>query len=299
MNQSTQGLLLRAMPVLFVLLWSTGFIGAKYGLPYAEPWTFLAIRFVASVAVLLVIVRLVGAAWPRDLRLWGHVAVTGVLVHAIYLGGVFYSIYRGMPAGVAALIVGLQPLVTALLARPWLGERIAAVQWLGIGLGLIGIVLVLGDKIDTSADALFAGFGPEAILLALVALLAISVGTIYQKRHCSGIDLLTGTCIQFVAAAAVTTVAAFLFETREVQWVPQFVFALTWLVLGLSVAAILLLMAMIRRGEASRVASLFYLVPPVTAVEAWILFGERLGLVAIVGIGLAVLGVALAARYRA
>ena len=286
------------MPVLFVLLWSTGFIGAKYGLPYAEPFTFLTIRFVFTLAVLMVIVRAMGARWPRSPRLWGHVAVSGLLVHAAYLGGVFYGIYLGMPAGLTALLVGLQPLLTAVIARSWLGESITATQWGGILLGLVGITLVLGDKLDPDPATLFAGFGATAVIPVLIALSGIAVGTLYQKRFCTGMDLLTGTSIQYMAATTVLGIGALLFETREVDWTPTFVLALGWLVFGLSLAAILLLMALIRRGAASRVASLFYLVPPVTALEAWVLFGERLGPVAIVGIGVTVLGVALAVRNR-
>ncbi len=291
-------MMVRAMPVVFVLLWSTGFIGAKFGLDYAEPFTFLTLRFLGTLLVLLLIIQLLGATWPRSPLLWLHVAVSGSLVQAAYLGGVFYSIYSGMPAGLAALLVGLHPLLTALIARPWLGERISPVRWLGIGLGLVGITLVLTDKLDADAAVLFAGFGLEAVAMAFVALFAISVGTLYQKRFCGGIDLLTGTFIQFLAASALLGVAALLLETREVDWTPAFILTLGWLILGLSVAAILLLMALIRRGEASRVASLFYLVPPVTALEAWLLFGERLGVGAVIGVGISVLGVALAVRAR-
>lgn len=288
----------RIMPVLFVLLWSTGFIGAKYGLPHAEPFTFLTLRFAATMVVLLLIIRMFGATWPNSGMLWGHVAVTGILVQAVYLGGVFYSIHHGMPAGIAALIVGLQPLITAVVAHSWLDERIDRWQWLGILLGLAGITLVLSDKLDLDGTLLSSGFGPHAMLMAIIALLAITLGTLYQKRFCTGINLLTGTFIQFLAATMLLGIGALLFETRHIEWTPTFILALTWLVFGLSVAAILLLMALIRRGAASRVASLFYLVPPVTAVEAWILFDERLSVTAIVGIGVAVFGVALTVRYR-
>lgn len=294
MNAHARGLWIKAMPVLFVLLWSTGFIGAKFGLPYAEPFSFLFVRFVCTLAVLYLIIRLMRERWPSRLALWGHIAVAGMLVHGAYLGGVFSAINLGMPAGVAALIVGLQPLVTALLARPWLGERLTGRQWLGIGLGLVGIVLVLGENLDTADPSqLFSGFGLGALAFAVIALVGISVGTIYQKRNCTEMPLTTGTFIQFLGAATVLGVAALLFETREIEWTLTFSLTLLWLIFGLSIAAILLLMALIRRGEASRVASLFYLVPPVTAVEAWILFGERLGPLALIGIGVAVAGVAL------
>ncbi|WP_290637784.1 DMT family transporter [Aquisalimonas sp.] len=296
-SAATQGLWIRAMPILFVLLWSTGFIGARFGLPYAEPFTFLTIRFLCTLVVLYLIIRVMREVWPRTLKAWLHIGVAGVLVHAAYLGGVFSAIDQGMPAGVTALIVGLQPLVTAALARSWLGERINRNQWIGIILGLAGITLVLGEQLDLADPAtLFTGFGSVALLAAALALLGISIGTLYQKRYCTEMPLTTGTFIQFVGASLVLGLAALVFETREIEWTLTFVLTLGWLIFGLSIAAILLLMALIRRGEASRVASLFYLVPPVTAVEAWILFGERLGPMALTGIAVAVFGVAMAVR---
>ncbi|MCH8529274.1 MAG: DMT family transporter [Saccharospirillum sp.] len=292
---SAHHLWLKLTPVLFVLLWSTGFIGAKFGLPYAEPFTFLFVRFACVLVLLYLLIRLLGERWPSGSLLWFHIAVVGVLVHGVYLGAVFTAIGLGMPAGITALIVGLQPLITAGLARLWLGERIQRRQWLGILLGLVGITLVMSEQLDLgSPGGLFTGFGWAAVLSAFSALLGISVGTLYQKRHCTGMPLVTGTFIQYLGASLMLGVAALLFETREIQWNPVFVLALLWLIFGLSIAAILLLMTMIRRGEASRVASLFYLVPPVTAIEAWILFGERLGIVALIGIAVAVVGVALA-----
>jgi drug/metabolite transporter (DMT)-like permease len=287
--------LLAAMPVVFVLLWSTGFIGAKYGLPYAEPFTFLAIRALCTLALMLLLVRVMRASWPTRPRLWLHLGVSGLLVHGCYLGGVFYAIDLGMPAGLAALLVGLQPLLTAAVAHGLLGEAVSRRQWWGIGIGLLGIVLVLSDKL-APGPALFGGFGAAAIVAALVALCGISFGTLYQKRWCGGVDLLTGTTIQYLGMLVVLVPGALLFETREVVWAVPLVLSLAWLVMGLSIAAILLLMALIERGAASRVASLFYLVPPVTAVQAWVLFDERLGLLAVVGIVVTVLGVALAIR---
>jgi len=292
-----RNLWLKATPILFVLLWSTGFIGAKYGLPYAEPYTFLFIRFVGVLIVLFALILLLGERWPKEPLLWLHIGIAGMLVHGLYLGAVFTAIDLGMPAGVTALIVGLQPLVTTTLARFWLSEHISRRQWIGILLGLVGIVLVMTEQVDLdSPGQLFTGFGWAAILSAFSALLGISIGTLFQKRYCTGMPLVTGTFIQYLGASLVLGAGALLFETREINWTPTFAFALLWLIFGLSIAAILLLMTMIRRGEASRVASLFYLVPPVTAVEAWILFGERLGVVALIGIALAVAGVALSVR---
>lgn len=296
-SASTRELWIQAMPVLFVLLWSTGFIGARFGLPYAEPFTFLSVRFLFTLVVLYGIILAMRERWPRGLALWLHIGFAGVLVHGAYLGGVFSAIEMGMPAGVTALLVGLQPLVTAGIARSWLGEVITRNQWLGIVLGLVGITLVLGEQLDLEDPArVFTGFGLPALAAATAALLGLSLGTLYQKRFCTGMPLTTGTFIQFVGATLVLGVASLLFETRVIEWTLPFILTLAWLIFGLSVAAILLLMALIRRGEASRVASLFYLVPPVTAVEAWILFGERLGLMALAGIVVAVVGVALASR---
>jgi drug/metabolite transporter (DMT)-like permease len=285
-----RALFIAAMPGLFVLLWSTGFIGAKYGLPYAEPLTFLAIRF-GLVAVLLAAAGLaMRAPWPRDLATIGHLALTGVLVHAVYLGGVFASIHQGVPAAVSALIVGLQPLLTAALAGPLLGERVRPIQWLGLILGLVGVGLVVETKIELGLGT------PFAMGLSGIALLGITAGTLYQKRFGAGMDLRTGNAIQFVAATIATGLGALAFESLHVDWTPQFAFALGWLVVVLSLGAISLLMVLIREGAASRVASYFYLVPPVTALEAWLLFDERMGPLALGGMALVAVGVALATR---
>ncbi|MBD3894876.1 DMT family transporter [Halomonas sp. ML-15] len=290
-------LALAAMPIVFVLLWSTGFIGAKYGLPYAEPFTFLFVRFVLTLALLIPLVLLFKGSWPQGGGLWGHIAVSGLLVHGAYLGGVFYGIYLGMPAGLASLLVGLQPLLTAALAGPLLDERLTRWQWLGLALGLVGIVLVLGSKLDPGA-ALFQGFGVPALLAVLVALIGIACGTLYQKRFCTGMPLLSGTVVQYMAAGVLLGVGALLFEQRDIDWTPTFMLTMAWLVCILSIAAILLLMALIKRGEASRVASLFYLVPPVTALEAWWLFGERLPPVALLGMAIALSGVVMTVKGK-
>lgn len=285
-----RSLFIAAMPGLFVLLWSTGFIGAKFGLPFAEPLTFLALRF-ALVAALLTAVSLVARApWPSDPATLGHLMVAGVLVHGVYLGGVFASIHQGVPAGVSALIVGLQPLLTAALAGPLLGERVRPVQWLGLLLGLAGIALVVSNKLGLGLGS------PFAMGLSGLALLGMTAGTLYQKRFGGAMDLRTGNAIQFMAAGVVTGAGALLTETMQIEWTPNFIFALAWLVIVLSLGAISLLLVLIREGAASRVASYFYLVPPVTAVEAWLLFDEGMGLVALGGMVLVVAGVALAVR---
>lgn len=286
---------LAAMPAVFVLLWSTGFIGAKFGLPFAEPFTFLFIRFVLTLLLLIPLVLVMRIPWPSSPKLWTHIAISGLLVHGAYLGGVFYGIYLGMPAGLAALLVGLQPLLTAVFAGPLLGEQLSGRQWVGLGLGLMGISLVLGSKLEIG-ESLFDGFGISALLSVTAALIGISLGTLYQKRYCTSMPLLSGAIIQYLAAAALLGVGAMLFESRQVAWSSTFVLTLAWLVLILSIAAILLLMALIKKGEASRVASLFYLVPPVTALQAWWLFDERLPFLGLVGMLVAITGVVMVIR---
>lgn len=281
---------LRLMPGLFVLLWSTGFIGAKYGLPYVEPLTFLLIRL-GLVAVVLALVALASRApWPKDWATAGRIALAGLLVHGVYLSGVFLAIAHGLPAGVTALIVGIQPLLTAALSGPLLGERVSGRQWVGLLLGLAGVGLVVREKLSVDAEHLI-GIG-----YAMAALVGITLGTLYQKRHGGGMDLRSGTAIQYAATAVVLAVVAPLTETMQVQWTGEFIFALLWLCFVLSVGAIFLLFALIRRGAAAKVASLFYLTPPVTALVAWMLFGEKLGIAALAGMAVAVCGVALVNR---
>ncbi|WP_369525800.1 DMT family transporter [Neptunomonas phycophila] len=289
LQQPSQALF-QSAPVLFVWLWSTGFIGAKYGLPYAEPFTLLLYRMVITLFCLGLLVWWMKPIWPEPNAIF-HSAIAGLLVHGLYLGGVFYAIEGDMPAGLASLIVGLQPLVTAIAAVILLKESVSIRQWIGLGLGLVGVGLVLVEKIVKS-DPL-AGFPLWTIGWALVALLGISVGTVYQKRFGASVDLIPSTFIQYCSATIFFGLGAFAFETREVSWNLQLIMAMSWLVLGLSVGAILLLMQLIRKGGASQVASLFYLVPPVTALEAYILFNEKMGLLALFGGALAVTGVAL------
>lgn len=271
-------------PVAFVLLWATGFVGAKLGLPYAEPATFLLLRFVFAVAVLVPLCWAWNVSWP-DRRGVLHMVIAGLLLQAGYLGGVFAAIHHGMPAGMTALITGLQPLLTAILGGWLLRERVGARQWVGLGLGLAGVLLVVGERVGP------VGLTSAALLFAVLALASISLGTVWQKRHGGGVDLRAGATIQFVASALAIAPFAFLFETRTVRWTGEFVVALGWLVLGLSLGAILLLFHLIRRGAATRVASLFYLVPPVTALIAWPLFGETYSLVSAAGMALAMLAV--------
>jgi drug/metabolite transporter (DMT)-like permease len=286
----TQEAWLAAMPSVFVLLWSTGFIGAKLGMPFAPPFTFLLLRFAVVVAVLALAALAIGAPWPRR---WGEVqriALVGLLIHAAYLGGVFFAISAGVPAGMAALIVGLQPLATAFVAGPYLGERLRQRQWLGLVLGLFGVALAVVDKLAWREMEVLGVAG------AIVALLGITAGTLYQKRHATGMHLITGSCLQFAAAGVAMLPIVLLFETRPVDWTGSFVFALLWLSFVLSIGAMTLFHMMIRRGAAAKVASLFYLTPAVTAVLAWLLFGETLSWPAIGGLVLATMGVALVTR---
>ncbi len=277
------------VPGLFVVLWSTGFIFAKLGMPSAEPATFLAVRFLFVIPLLVVLAFALRARWP-GLRGAGHSAVVGVLMHVVYLGGVFAAIEKGVPAGVSALIVGMQPLLTATMVGPMLGERVKPIQWAGLLLGLAGLVLVLREKLALGQGSTFG------YLLCFGALAGITLGTIYQKRFCARIDLVAGGVVQFTAALAVTGALAFAFETTRVFWTTDFVIAVAWLALVLSVMTVALLMWLIRRGAAAKVASLFYLTPAMAALMAWPLFGETFGLVGLAGLALTVLGVALANR---
>ena len=282
------------MPGIFVLLWATGFIGAKYGLPYAEPFTLLTIRMYLTLIVILALAGLYRTHWP-DRRGTLHSLVVGTLVHAAYLGGVFSAIKLGMSAGLVSLLVGLQPVLTALAAWGWLGQRLRPLQAFGLLLGLSGVAMVL---LPESRDSYFSAYSITALYAALVALFGISFGTLYQKRFCAGIPLLTGTFFQYLAASLLLTMLAFVFETRQVDWQPTLVLTILWLVFGLSLTAILLLMLMIREGEAAKVASYFYLTPPVTAVMAGLLFGETLGTRAIAGILVTAAGVYLIVRRQ-
>ena len=279
----------RIYPLLFVFLWSTGFIGAKYGLPYAEPLSFLFVRYLAVIALMTAIALLTRAPWPKAPMQWVHIGVSGLLVHAVYLGGVFIAIKQGLPAGITALVVGMQPLLTALGAGWLLGERVVGRQWLGLALGFVGVALVVSGKFgDTAA------LGPM-LVPALCALLGITVGTLYQKRYCARFDLRTGSIIQFVPTALATLPVILLFDGFHVDWTGEFIFALAWLVLVLSIGAISLLNLLIRSGSAVNVASLFYLTLS-TALIAFLMFDEKLGWLAVLGMGLAVSGVYLVAR---
>ncbi len=278
-------------PAVFVLLWSTGFIAAKAGLPYAEPLTFLAWRFGLVVALMLPVALLMRARWPGRVEA-GHIAVVGLLMHSGYLGGVFSSIHHGLPAGLAAVIVGLQPVLTATVVGSLLGERVKSRQWLGLVLGFAGVAVVLFERYGFGSG----GFGAGAVVLAVLALVGITAGTIYQKRFCAQSNLYTGAVVQYAAALIPVALLAWVFETRIVAWELPFIAALLWLTLVLSVGTISLLYLLIRRGAVSKIASLFFLVPPATALTAWLMFGETLGALALGGVALTAAGVFLVQR---
>ena len=282
----------KAVPGIFVLLWSTGFIGSKLGAPHIEPFVFLTIRFALVLPVMLALAIVLRAHWPRRGSEWAHCFAAGVLIHGVYLGGIFYAIDNGMPAGISALFLGLQPLLTALLAGPVLGESVAPRHWLGLAVGAIGLLLVVGPRIggDTS------GLSMVNVLACLAAAAGIAVGTIYQKRFVVGIDLIPGTLLQYFGALALVMPLSTL-EDWQIAWTGELLIAMTWLVLVLSIGAVLLLMVLIKRGSASRVSSLFYLAPVATAVEGYLLFGETLSLVQVVGAAL-VVGALLIIRER-
>jgi drug/metabolite transporter (DMT)-like permease len=278
---------LSPIPIFFVFLWSTGFVVAKFGLPYAPPLTFLLLRCLGVVLVLLPIVLIWRAPWPHgSIR---HVAVAGLLLQAGYLGGVWCAIKLGMPAGLSALIVGMQPILTA-AAAPLIGERVLPRQWAGLLLGLIGVGLVVYAKIN------LVGLSATAIGYCLFALLSITAGTMYQRRFCPRFDLRTGTVIQFAATVLVLLPLAIVFEQLDfslskVEWTTRFTAALLWSIFALSIGAIFLLFKLIRRSDATQVTSLLYLTPPTTAVMAWLMFGEAFSLLGIVGMVVAVAGV--------
>ena len=278
-----------AFPLLFVVLWSTGFIGARLGLPHAPPLWFLTARYVAVLALMTVLAVATRAPWPRSAGEWARIGVSGLLVHAVYLGGVFVAISRGLPAGVTSLVVGLQPLLTAVVAGGLLKERVSAKQWTGLVLGFVGVGLVVAGKVGR-------GFGFDALWPALLALAGITAGTLWQKRWCPTFDWRTGAVAQFVPTAAATALVAAVTEPPHIAWTGEFVFALAWLVGVLSIGAVSLLNLLIRSGSVVNIASLFYLVPPCTALFAWLLFGETFTGLALAGMVMAVWGVALARR---
>ncbi|WP_375413218.1 DMT family transporter [uncultured Bradyrhizobium sp.] len=275
MNRDFEAIAARAAPAIFVVLWSTGFIGTKYVLHNAEPLTYLAIRMVLVVALMMIIAGIARPQWPDRIGI-AHSVAAGILVHGFYLGGTAIAIAHSIPAGLSALIPGLQPILTSTLANRWLGERVTPLQWAGLLLGLAGVVLILHDR-PMSGEAGWGWFASG------VSLVSITSGTLYQRRYCGRIDWRAGNLVQYIAVAILFGVGAWLFENNVVHWTAEFILALIWLAVVLSLGSIGLLYWLIRRSAATSVASLFYLVPAVTAVMAYVLFGERLDAIAVAG----------------
>ena len=285
MNRDFEKSAARAAPGVFVVLWSSGFIGTKYVLEGAEPFTYLAIRMALVAVLMALIVAIARPKLPNRAEI-GHSAVAGLLIHGIYLAGTSVAMYHSVPAGIAALIPGMQPILTSTLANRWLGERVTKLQWAGLLFGLCGVLLVLHGRKMTGE------FG-WAWLGTCVALVSITLGTLYQKRFCGKIDWRAGNLVQFIASAILCTICAFLFETRAVTWSSEFILSLLWLIVVLSIGSIGVLFWLIRRGSATQAASLFYLVPATTAVMAFFLFDERLDYLGIFGMALCAAGVFL------
>jgi drug/metabolite transporter (DMT)-like permease len=291
MNRDYQHVAARVAPAIFVVLWSTGFIGTRYVLNNAEPLTYLAIRMALVVGLMAIIVAVAHPKWPDRTGI-GHSIVAGLLVHGFYLAGTAVAIAHSIPAGLSALIPGLQPILTSTLANRWLGERVTPLQWTGLLLGLAGVALILHDR-PMSGEA---GWG---WLASGVSLVSITLGTLYQRRYCNAIDWRAGNLVQYIAAAIFFGLGAWLFETNVVHWTTEFMLALVWLAVVLSIGSIGLLYWLIRRSAATSVASLFYLVPAVTSLMAYVLFGERLDAIAIGGMAACAAAVFLVNRRTA
>ena len=294
---SAHPLFAQVAPMVFVFLWSTGFIGARYGLPYSEPFTYLALRMGIATALMVGFAAVLRSGWPTSFRNAGHIAISGLLLHAGYLGGVFFAIDRGMPAGISALIVGLQPILTAVIAIALLRENVYGRQWVGLVMGFGGMAIVVTEQMRAN-DGDDTGSAVAANIAILIALLCATAGTIYQKRYNTSMPLASGTAIQYGVTGLVIGLLAVTTESMRIEWTTAFVFALSWQVMVLSLGAISLLMILIRQNSVSRLSSYLYLVPPLTAIEAYLLFDERLSLAAIGGMALVVVGVALVVIRR-
>ena len=283
----------KLIPWVFVWIWSTGFIAAKYGLPYAEPFTLLSYRFVITLFFLLILIIYKKSPWPETRLDFFHLLIAGVLIHGAYLGGVFQALKWGMPAGLGAMVIGLQPIGMALVAGVLLKEEVSKKQWTGLIMGLVGLYLVLFDSLDLTEQIAFDGFPIWAVFAVIISLFAISIGTIYQKRFCSNMNLYSGAWVQYFSASILCILIVLFFENGEVSWSRTFILAMTWQVLGLSIGAILLLMTMIKKDALASVGSYFYLVAPLVAIQAWFLFEETIGLSALAGVVLISFGVAI------
>lgn len=273
------------LPLMFVVLYGSGFVGAKYGLPYCPPLTFLVLRFTISAALIAVLAMLVRAQWPGSLQEAFHIAIAGSLTVGMFSAGVFVAISVGLSPAISALIIALQPILVAVFARRVLGEHLSWQQWVGLGMGLIGVAFVVWHKIDFSTFQIF-GVG-----MSIIGLLGVTMGNIYQKRFCSNMSVFPGGAIQSATSAILLLPLAVIFERMEVIWHPEFIMALTYMSVGVSIGALSLLYIMIRRGDVSKVASVFYLVPVTAAIASYLLYGETFDLQVIIGVSVVAIGV--------
>ena len=284
----------RTAPVLFVLLWSTGFTGIRYGIPYAPPFTFIAVRMAIASVFLALISLAITKRFTYDLPTIGKSALVGITIHGAYLGGCFYGVKQGMPAGITALICSLQPVLVSIFSSIFFREQLTLRKWLGLGLGLVGLIMVIAPKFNGSGGQ---ELPPVGVIAIFIALLGGTSGTLLQKKFGSGVEVLSGTSWQYVATGILMGSFALIFEGGEsISWNASFIFSLVWLIVALSIGAILILYFLLARSSASSVSSLYYLVPAVTAVEAYFLFGEKIGLVTAVGTLVTIAGVALVVR---
>ena len=284
----------RLAPAIFVLLWSTGWVMAKYAAIYADPLTFLAIRYVLAGILFVIFCLVTGARWPRSWTLAGHAVVSGIFLHGFYLGAVWWAVGQGVPAAISGIIAGLQPLMTACVAPALLGERLSATQRLGLVLGFLGIALAVLPKVLALDPGASIPLFP--VIINVIGMASVTYATIYQKRYLQTGDIRTTAMLQYIGALIVTLPAAYLLEDMRVDWGIELFAILAWGVLGVSMGAIALLLYLIGRGQVSKAASLIYLVPPLAALEAFLIFGEALTLPMIVGTVIAVLGVYLTNR---
>ena len=283
-------MLVRIAPLIFVCLWATGFIGARLGLPYSEAGTFLSLRFALAFVLLTIIAMIYRAPWP-GMRHALYAVLVGFFIHGVYLGAIFWVIDQGMPAGVSAVIVGLQPLVVAFIAAGWLGELITKRHWVGLIIGIMGVFLVLYPKFDISGS----GVTWLTILIAFIGMMAASVGTVLQKKVGASTDLRTGTALQYLGAFLPVFLLALTSETGQIDWTAEMTIAMVWSLFVLSFVAIFLLMWLIREGSVARVSSLMFLVPAVTSIMAYFMFGDRLIFIQFVGIMFSAVAVGLVA----
>ena len=290
-------LFLTLTPALFVVLWSTGWIVARYAAPHADPLTFLSVRYITAFSVIALFSLAMRAPWPRGKMAILHTFMSGILIHAIYLGAVWWAIKKGVPAGISGLIAALQPLLTAALGGWLIKEHVKPLQWLGVAVGFIGVLMVLEPKIVQSLSS--TGNQPSLIVPIIVnciGMLSATLGSFYQKRYLGTGDLRTITAMQYIGALIVTLPMALMVEDLRFDLVPETFYALAWAVIPLSIGAIGLMLMMIRKGAVSRVASLIYLVPPTVAIQAWLLFDEKLVIIQIIGMIITAFGVYLSTK---